>query len=165
MPDCPEYPVRKHNRLPDFDYSSPHAYFITICAVKRQHLFGQIVGATMGRPSELLLSPAGKMVQAAISAIPEHYPAYMVEHSVIMPNHVHLLLRIRADEGRRPMVAPTVSTVIAQRKGIVSKQLGMNIWQKGFHDHVIRTADDFREIWAYIENNLVTWAEDILFSP
>ena len=164
MPNCPEYPVRKRNRLMDFDYSSPHAYFITICTAQRRNIFWDSVGATMGRPPALPLSPAGKVVQTALSAIPERYPAYVMEHSVIMPNHVHLLLRIRADEDGRPMVAPTVSTVVAQMKGVVTKRLGRNIWQKGFHDHIVRTLEDFEEIRQYIENNPFKWAEDSLYT-
>ena len=102
---------------------------------------------------------------AAITAIPQHYPAYVVEHSVIMPNHVHLLLRIRADENGRPMVAPTISTVVAQLKGAVSKQIGTNIWQKSFHDHIVRTPADFEDIWMYIDSNPYRWAEDSLYMP
>ena len=63
------------------------------------------------------------------------------------------------------MVAPTVSTVVAEMKGAVSKQLGMCIWQKGFHDHIVRTLEDFEEIRQYIENNPFKWAEDSLYTP
>ena len=63
------------------------------------------------------------------------------------------------------MVAPTVSTVIAQMKGVVSKQLGTPIWQKSFHDHVVRTVQDFQDIWKYIEENPLRWAEDDLYTP
>ena len=158
-------PVRKRNRLADFDYRSPNAYFITICTAQRKSLFWHAVGATTGRPSEQHLSPAGRIVQSAIEEIPQRYPAYVLEHYVIMPNHVHLLLRIQADANGRPMVAPTVSTVIAQMKGVVSKQLGTPIWQKSFHDHVVRTVQDFQDIWKYIEENPLRWAEDDLYTP
>ena len=63
------------------------------------------------------------------------------------------------------MVAPTVSTVVAQMKGVVTKRLGRNIWQKGFHDHIVRTLEDFEEIRQYIENNPFKWAEDSLYMP
>lgn len=159
------YPIRKKNRLSGFDYSSPNAYFITVCTCQRKNMLWNAVGATMGRPPKLPLSPAGKAVQNAITAIPEHYPAYVVENYVIMPNHVHLLLRIHADESGRPMVAPTVSTLVAQMKGAVSKQLGEPIWQKGFHDHVVRTPADFEDIWAYIDANPFKWTEDSLYMP
>ena len=161
----PNYPIRKKNRLSGFDYSSPNAYFITICTYQRKNLFWRDVGATNGRPSDLSLSSAGKTVQNAIIAISEHYPAYVVEHYVIMPNHIHLLLRVQADANGRPMVAPTISTVVAQMKGAVSKHIGKSIWQKGFHDHIVRTEADYQDIWTYIENNPLQWQMDSLFMP
>ena len=60
------------------------------------------------------------------------------------------------------MVAPTVSTVMQQFKGIVSKQLSRSIWQKSFHDHVIRTQTDYETIWLYIDSNPQTWQTDCL---
>ena len=61
------------------------------------------------------------------------------------------------------MVAPTVSTVVAQMKGIVSKRCGKNLWQKGFHDHIVRTDADYQNIWTYIENNPLQWELDSLY--
>lgn len=159
------YPVWKKNRLTGFDYGSPNAYFITICTHQRQKLFWTAVGATTGRPPDMPLSRHGQIVRSAIEAIPQRYPAYILEHYVIMPNHIHLLLRIQADEYGRPMVAPTVSTVIAQMKGAVSKRVGMSIWQKSFHDHIVRTEADYQEIWKYIENNPIQWETDSLYMP
>ena len=56
------------------------------------------VGATSGRPQDVDLSPYGKMVDTAIQSIPSAYPALSLESYVIMPNHIHLLIRVRADE-------------------------------------------------------------------
>ena len=80
-----------------------------------------------------------------------------------MPNHVHLLLQINTDPGGRPMAAPTISMIINQTKGIVSKRAGFSVWQKGFYDHVIRSEHDFRDIWNYIEGNPSKWTEDKLY--
>ena len=44
---------RKNNRLKGFDYSTPGAYFITICTAERKNLFWKSdknVGAASGRP-------------------------------------------------------------------------------------------------------------------
>ena len=158
-------PRRKKNRLPGFDYSAPNAYFVTICTWERRNLFWESVGATIGRLCDLPLSQVGRTVQRAILAIPEHYPAVAIEHYVVMPNHVHILLRICADECGRPMVAPTVSTIVAQMKGVVSKQHGTGIWQKGFHDHVVRTGADYKKIWTYIDGNPAAWEADCFYVP
>ena len=69
-------------------------------------------------------------MEQAIQNIEFHYPAISVDHYVIMPNHIHLLLQINTGKNGRPMVAPTISTVIQQMKGYVTKQLGRSIWQK-----------------------------------
>ena len=81
-----------------------------------------------------------------------------------MPTHIHLILQINTDENGRPMVAPTISTVIQQMKGYVTKQLSRSIWQKLFHDHVIRNENDYPIIWEYIENNPVQWELDCFYS-
>ena len=73
-----------------------------------------------------------------------------------------MLLQIHTDAEGRPMAAPTISNVINQTKGAVSKKAGFSVWQKGFYDHVVRGAQDYREIWNYIEGNPGKWAEDQL---
>ena len=155
-------PTRKPNRLTGFEYNTPHAYFITVCTKNRQHLLWDTVGAPIGRPSPLPLSSLGKIVEQAISGIPNHYPMITVDQYTIMPNHIHLLLQIHADEIGRPMVAPTISTVVNQLKGIASKQAGFPLWQKGFYDHVIRNETDYAEVWNDIAGNPLKWEDDEL---
>ena len=158
-----ELPKRKQNRLTEYDYSTPNAYFITICTHNRKNLFWKDVGAAIGRPENVPLTNLGLWVKQVIGDIPMHYPAITVDHAVIMPNHIHLLLQINTDADGRPMAAPTISTVINQVKGIVSKKAGFSVWQKGFYDHVIRSEQDYLDIWNYIEGNPGKWAEDKLF--
>ena len=158
-----ELPKRKQNRLTDYDYSTPNAYFITICTDKRKPLFWT-VGAATGRQQGIFLSEQGKIVDRCITNIPIHYPAISVDQYVIMPNHIHLLLQIHAGNDGRPVAAPTVSQVVNQLKGAASKQIGQSVWQKGFHDHVIRGDADYREIRNYIQNNPATWENDKLFT-
>ena len=148
-------PKRKMNRLPDYDYSTTNAYFITICANDHKNLFWLPVGATIGRPQ---LSVCGRIILQNIQLISRHYPAVTVDHYVIMPDHIHLLLQIHADGGRS-MIAPTVSRIIKQFKGIVTKQIGRSIWQKGFYDHIIRDENDYFAKRQYIEENIAKLAE------
>ena len=122
-----ELPSRKRNRLKHYDYSSCGAYFITICTSDRRNYFWNGVGATIGRPQDVDLSQYGKLVDEAINNIPSIYPALKLDHYVIMPDHIHLLLIIRADEYGRPMVAPTISRVVQQLKGYITKRIGHSI--------------------------------------
>lgn len=141
----------------------PGAYFITVCTEKRKLLFWENVGVTIGRPQDVRLSPCGKLVNRLVLEIPQHYSCVLLEHCVFLPNHIHLLLRIMSDECGRPMVAPTISTVIQQMKGVVTKQIGRNIWQKSFHDHIIRNERDYLKIWEYIDGNPMKWQDDCFY--
>ena len=156
-------PIRKQNRLTDYDYSIPNAYFITICTENRKNLFWSDVGAIIDRPQDVPLTQYGKTVDFYIKVIPDHYPAISVDHYVIMPNHIHLLLQINSDNNGRSLIAPTISRVVRLLKGTVSKKIGFPIWQKGFYDHVVRSETDYLEIWNYIEGNPGKWAEDKLY--
>ena len=158
-----ELPKRKPNRLKFYDYSTPGAYFVTICTKDRKCIFWERVGASIARPQKPTLSRRGKIVEAAIRDIPGHYPSITVDHYVVMPNHIHLLLQINTDEDGRPMVAPTISTVVQQLKGVVTKQIGQSVWQKLFHDHVIRGEKDYLKIWEYIDTNPARWEEDCFY--
>lgn len=158
-------PERKPNRLRNYDYSTPGAYFVTICTDGKKCILSEItVGATIGRPPEIILSEYGKITDEAIRNIERIYPAISVDKYVIMPNHIHLLLQIHTDECGRAMPAPTVSTVIQQMKGTVTKQAGCRIWQKLFHDHIIRNDGDYSMIWNYIDTNALKWREDCFYT-
>ena len=157
-----ELPKRKKNRLSEYDYSASSAYFITICTDKRRNLFWKDVGAIIDRPQNIPLTELGEATKKSIEEITKHYSAITVDHYVIMPNHVHLLLQIHSDDNGRSMIAPTISTVVRLMKGNVSKQAGFSVWQKGFYDHVIRNDKDYQEIWNYINGNPGKWSEDRL---
>ena len=156
-------PQRKQNRLRNYDYSLPGAYFITICTHERENLFWETVGASIARPQKVNLSACGQVVDSAIKEIPKHYAAVSLDHYVVMPNHVHLLLQINALESGRAMHAPTISTVVQQLKGAVTKQIGHSVWQKLFYDHIVRGDKDYAMIWEYIENNPAKWMDDCFY--
>lgn len=157
------FPQRKPNRLTEYDYSTPNAYFLTICTENRKNLFWMDVGAIIDRPENVPLTNLGCLVRQCIIEIPMHYPMISVDNFVVMPNHIHLLLQIHTDADGRSLIAPTISTVVRLMKGTVSKQAGFSVWQKGFYDHVIRNDKDYQSIWNYIEGNPGKWTEDQLY--
>ena len=156
------YPKRKPNRLVGYDYSTPNAYFITVCTRQRKNLFWANPEAVIQCPEDVKLTRCGLYARNAIAAISMHYPAIAVDHYVIMPNHIHLFLQICSDEKGQHADAPELSTVIQQLKRVVTKQAGFPVWQKDFYDHVIRGDIDYRNTWNYIEGNPMKWAEDDL---
>ena len=60
-----ELPRRKINRIPEYDYSTSGAYFVTICTKERKHLLCDIVGDGFPVPK-----PIGVIAQDFIYQIP-----------------------------------------------------------------------------------------------
>ena len=152
---------RKNIRLKSYDYSDPGAYFITICTKNKEKLLWngeldiekydfKLVGARFARPQNVPLSSIGLVVEQNLNKWNDTYENVYLSSYVIMPNHLHIIVVILPDESGRAKRAPTVSTMINQFKGAVTKQLGENIWQKLFYDHIIRDKRDFEEISKYI---------------
>ena len=159
------YPKRKPLRLPHYDYSSPGAYFVTICTKDRRCILSKIaVGAdALGGPC-LQLTDIGEAVEQHILST-ARIPGFHVDKYVIMPNHIHMIMRIdredaHSDNGPPRASAPTVSDAVGALKRLVDRETGSEIWQRSFHEHVIRSENDYREIWEYIGNNPARWAED-----
>lgn len=160
-------PKRKPTRLQNFDYSNEGIYFITICAQHRKHRFSYIVGEGFSLPS---LSAEGKIIADHIDSITQKYPNAYVDRYVIMPNHIHLLLVLK-EQGGRGNPSPTASAIIGWLKYQCTKSINLyngknreKIFQRSFHDHVVRDRHDYRKIAAYIANNPQTWREDCFFS-
>lgn len=159
---------RKNNRLEFYDYSQNGAYFVTICAKDKQKIFWNnqqcSVGAVRCRPQDKL-NHLGLIVKIGIEKIPLYYQNITVDKYVIMPNHVHLIIRIdNNDINGRPMTAPTLSQIVNQFKGYCSKQIGHPVWQKSFHDHIIRNQADYNRIWEYVDTNAIKWESDCYYN-
>jgi len=165
-----DLPKRKQIRIADYDYSTPGAYFVTICTANREKLFwsdcrGELrspaVTAETGSHRPLLrveLSDIGVIVENEIRKLDSVYDSVTVENYCIMPDHIHFIIYIRMSENGQTKCAPTISRVIKQFKGSITKQAGRPIWQRSFYDHGIRNQQDYDEIWQYIENNPLKFA-------
>ena len=162
---------RRSIRLSGYDYTQPGAYFVTICTFQRQCLFGDITADTM-RSSAL-----GEVVADAWRAIPGHDPHVDLDSFIVMPNHVHGILRIREYVGAKhasPLhLGPrgtsrgSLSAIVQAFKSAVSREAHRQgfvserpLWQRGFHDRVIRDEAELERIRSYIEENPLRWALD-----
>lgn len=82
------------------DYSAPGLYFITVCIANRERILWNDVGADTIRPQNAPLSDIGKIVEQGILQIPEHYVNISVDKYCVMPDHVHLIVRVEEKNGR-----------------------------------------------------------------
>ena len=146
---------RKLNRLEYYDYSQNGAYFVTICTQDRKPVLGTIVGDGFPVPNQI-----GEIAEEYIRRISEKYSEVTVDRYVIMPDHIHILLRI--DGSGNP--SPTMGNVVGWYKYQVTKQVnllrnmpGEKLFQRSYYDHVIRNQQDYDEIWQYIENKPRKW--------
>ena len=146
---------RKSQRLPGHDYSRG-VYHITVCVKDKHALLGKIA------EDNALLSSLGQITESAIRAIPGAYSSVIVKNFVVMPNHVHLLLVLRPELAEQ---APTVSHVIQQWKGIITKQAGFSFWQKSFDDRIIRNQEQYQIAMNYIDMNPLKWKNDDYYIP
>ncbi|MEG1806194.1 MAG: transposase, partial [Clostridia bacterium] len=87
----------------------------------------------------------------------------VIDKYVIMPNHIHFIIFLQ-NEGGRPQVAPTISRIIQQFKGQITKKISCSIWQKLYYDHVIRNEEEYKEIWNYIDTNILSQELDNLYN-
>jgi putative transposase len=163
---------RRSIRLHGYDYSTPGAYFITIVTHRRRHLFGHIVNG------EMRLNEWGRIARAEWLKTPAIRPEIELDEYQIMPNHMHAIIHIVEQDngfvGAIRRVAPTttlpagsIGAIIGQYKSITSKRInrtrrtpGAPIWQRNYHDHIIRDERELARIRKYIRNNPLRWDMD-----
>lgn len=154
---------RRSMRLKQFDYESPGAYFATICTKEKKSILSAVVRGDINIAPYVRLTPVGRIVEKYLLSTPG------LDHYVIMPNHVHIILNISAtDILQGPMwaSAPTTGSVsnrVRTLKTLVTKELGYSIWQRSFYDHVIRNEADYLRIARYIEDNPAKWSDDTYY--
>ena len=149
---------RKPTRLRGFDYAQKRAYFVTVCTQDRCEILAEIC-----RGGALLL-PIGKVVEQEICSLPQRY-GLVIDKYVIMPNHIHMILFLQG-EGCKD----TLSDVLCALKSVTTKKAnqidgcaGRRIWQRSFHDHIIRDEKDYLKIWQYIDENPSKWEQDCFY--
>lgn len=137
---------RKIVRLPNYDYSSPNAYLITVCTHEKACVFG----------STQTLSPEGYLAQQELEAISQHHPQVYVEKYVVMPNHIHAIIRLETSTKENL----SVPQIVGLYKAAVSRRAEKSLWQRSIYEHVIRNQAKYDKIWNYIENNPRDWELD-----
>ncbi len=186
------YPKRKQTRLKNFDYNNIGAYFVTICTENRQCILSNIsrhrdtqtnsyenVGVGVPDDPFITLTSHGKIVEKYIFQLNDFYKNTNVNHYVIMPNHIHLLIEVYGSSGtptptdnhksiidnkteicrQNSFVAKYISTL----KRFCNKEFGTNIWQRNYYDHVIRNMSDYNAHVKYIHENPINWYYDELY--
>ena len=154
-------------------------YFITICTHERRCLFGDV------REGKMVLNDAGWAAVQCWNDIPRHFPQTWLDEYIVMPNHIHGILCVGANNysplpsdvtnnysspqlTQRPRgTSKTIGSMIRGFKIGVTKWIRQNknidlhnVWQRNYYDHIIRDEVDLNRIREYIVNNPLKWDED-----
>ncbi len=153
-------PKRKPTRLKGHDYSAPGAYFVTICTHNRKCVLSNIVGEGFHTLPQNQLTPIGKEIEKSLQYINDNYIGVVVDKYVIMPNHIHLIVVLDNSGG---CGNPPLQNIIGQLKSYTTNKFGDILWQRSYHDHIIRGEKDWQKIWEYIDTNIVKWETDCFY--
>ena len=145
---------RKPHRLKEYDYSAEGAYFITICTKDRKYILSSVVGDD----AHIVPTPYGTIAEKYIRSIAG------IEQYVIMPNHIHMIIRIEGGPMWASAPTSSVSQLVRSFKTLVTKEIGFSAFQRSFYDHIIRDEADYLKICNYIQTNPAKWVEDRFYS-
>lgn len=173
---------RRSLRLKGYDYSWEGAYFMTICTKDREPMFGKVVNG------EMRLNDCGQLVQFTWKELPERFPSVGLDAWVVMPNHVHGMVWIvgagfsRPESvvnvgsrfaGRGARTAPlrkvALGQIVAYFKYRSTKEINLlwgdpnpaiPVWQRNYHDRIIRNDGELNRIRQYIRDNPENWHQD-----
>jgi REP element-mobilizing transposase RayT len=153
-------PQRKLQRLKNYPYDKNGAYFLTVCAQNKRHLFGKIIN------NEMLLNKAGDMVKQQLENIFYDKNSELMCYAV-MPNHIHLIAflfdeNINVSDLVRDFKGVTTNFYIIGVKSGEYPPFDKKIWQKSFYDRIIRSEIECLSIADYIETNPQNWSKDEL---
>jgi putative transposase len=142
-------PERKSPRIREYDYATAGVYLVTACVRRRACILGTVID------DEMRLSRLGEIVARTWRAIPDHFPSVGLDAFIVMPNHVHGIVWLS-----RAGHAPPLPAVIGSFKGAASRAAGQRLWQRSFHDRVIRSESELHALRRYVLDNPLRWALD-----
>lgn len=161
---------RKAVRLSYWNYAGSGYYFLTICCEGRRNYFGRI------RAGDLELSAVGEIALEELKRSFEIRTGWRLDSYVIMPNHIHCIVAIDKGDAQQALgyqrvpgrrEARSISSFISGFKSAVTsrarKLLGnpeLALWQRGFHEHVIRSEESLNCLRQYQIDNPRAWELD-----
>ena len=155
--------IRRSTRLKGYNYSKAGKYYVTINCHGKEFIFGNII--------------AGKMQLNEFGTIAENEwkrTALLRKHIelgefIIMPDHIHGVVIITKNLSaplQKYFSSPsrTLGAIVRGYMSTVTSQInkirntpGEKVWQRGYHDHIIRNKWDLDRISRYIRKNPRNW--------
>lgn len=144
---------KRYRRFHGYDYSRGARLFLTTGLAGREPVLGQVEWAG-NDGARVVLSAAGEVVREALLETPRFVPAVALERYVIMPDHVHLLVKLRAGE---EAALKALGRFMAGFKRVAAKDAGIR-WEEGYHDRICLGREFRGHVEAYMDLNPLKWA-------
>ena len=146
-------PYRRSVRLNACSYRNA-TVFVTICAFEMRCLFGRV------EDDRVLLSPLGEIVGREWLRSKAVRPDVLFDEYTVMPNHMHALVCVPAIGRDRPSQKRSLGSLVGGFKGSVTRRVSQRVWQRNYHEHVVRDERELEQIRTYIRENPMRWAID-----
>lgn len=151
-------------------------FFVTFQVAENKSELGAIVG------ERCVLNALGERVKALIETLGDFNPEVFVDAFVVMPNHVHLVLKLERGatpshpENTRGATAPrsenNLGRIIGKLKSLAAREyrllkeagkardIGSKLWQANYWEKIVTDHQQLEAIRAYIANNPKNWSAD-----
>jgi putative transposase len=186
----PKIHHRRSIRLKEYDYASPGGYFVTIVTWQRECLFGEIVNAEsrLNRIGKIVesewLETSKRLSYIELSTfmvMPNHFHGILHIHETVgatrqgqtgmnpgmEPSRTVPTVSMDGSPLPRKIKPASLGAIIAQFKSRVTKRIwkisefkNKSIWQRNYHEHIIRDEQDLQNKTEYIQANALLWEQD-----
>ncbi len=169
---------RRSIRLASYDYRAGGAYFITICAHEKRHVFGCV------HEGETKANVYGEIMAEEWLRTAELRTNVMLDEWIVMPNHFHAIViithQVDADVGAHcnaPLrrAPQSLSSLVSGFKGSVNRHINtyrtehnlplVKVWQRNYFERIIRDEKELHDTRRYILENPINWLSDENFAP
>ena len=138
-------------------------FFVTFQIFENKSELGAIVGECC------VLNALGEAVKNLIETLPKFNHEVFVDAFVVMPNHVHLILKIEdcptnTDHHLGKIIGKLKSLAareyrLLKEKGLV-RDIGSKLWQANYWEKIVTSHEQLEAIRDYIVNNPKKWSID-----
>ena len=151
---------RKYPRLKEYNYSLPGYYYVTIHNEHNASLLSKIESGDEHCQTVVRLTRIGIIAAEQLMLLEQRYPYVKIDKYVIMPTHIHAIIRLY--DGAMPR--PGLTDVIGTYKSLVTRAInltrntpGQKQFQRSFYESVIRNEAAYQSCWRYIDGNPGKW--------
>ena len=138
-------------------------FFVTFQVFQNKSELGAIVG------EECVLNALGEAVKKLIETLHDFNPEVYVDCFVVMPNHVHIVLKIENrpanDEHHLGKIMRKLKSLAAREYRILkgrglARDIGSHLWQENYWEKIVTSHEQLEAIRRYVKENPKRWSTD-----